>query len=426
MAQKYYVDNLISRFIKCLLWDTYIPTVDIWKPGKSLVKGFTYITYDKYIVIAKRDYPSTNPLDTEPKSALDQSYFTIVDKYIEGKFYKGLTTNFESNSALYDPDTHYMLGQYLRSIRDLHDLDLMPYYNCYSGISSDKLRIKKTITKTVEDNKDKYNISYNLVTNNNINDGLVTYIVPIRINQDYTIYYQSNIPFEIMPIYYDNISAQEIKNQKVTVVNSCSVLKPFKYRLNMKGNNEVFNDPRTRLLEDYLCLLIQVPKNTDSSLVVLEGDYTNVHLNLNNSNNEASGYKLPEVFLGDIDNIDLNTILKPFSSLLLLQEGTNFAFSDRLIEYLLYSPIINNDKIKGNISRIQKYLSSSKAKEELGSKYTRTFIKDIWDNNLRYYIYNLVTQNKKTRLFKDINGFVDKDTEFIIDKAKIKEGDWNV
>lgn len=425
MAQKYYVDNLISKFIKCLLWDTYIPTVDIWKPGKSLVKGFTYITYDKYIVVAKKDYPSSNPLDKEPKSALDQSYFTIIDKYIEGKFYKGLTTNFESNSALYDPDTHYMLGQYLRSIRDLHDLDLMPYYNCYSGISSDKLRINKIITKdtTIQD---KYNISYNLVTDNTVNDGLVSYIVPIKMNQDYTIYYNTSIPFQILPIYYDNISAQEITNQKAIVVNGCSVLKPFKYKFDAKGNNDVFQDTRARLVEDYLCLLIQVPKNTDSNLVVLEGDYTNVKLNLNNTNNEASGYKLPKVFLGDIDNIDLNTILKPFPSLVLLQGDTNFAFSDRLIEYLLYNPIINNDRIKSNISRIQKYLSSNKAQEELGSKYTRTFIKDIWDNNLRYYIYNLVTQNNKTRLFKDINGFVDKDTEFIIDKAKIKEGDWNV
>ena len=59
MFQKYYSDNLISKFIKCLLWDTYIPTVDIWRPGKSIIKGFTYITYDRYIVKAEQDYISS-------------------------------------------------------------------------------------------------------------------------------------------------------------------------------------------------------------------------------------------------------------------------------------------------------------------------------------------------------------------------------
>ena len=52
------------------------------------------------------------------------------------------------------------------------------------------------------------------------------------------------------------------------------------------------------------------------------------------------------------------------------------------------------------------------------------------DNDLRVYIYDLITHKYKAPLTLDINGFVDKDSEFIIEQAKTvnknKEGRLNV
>lgn len=501
MSQKYQVDNLTSRFIKCLLYDTYIPTVDIWKPGKPLIKGMTYITNDKYIVVAKKDYlpiietvesttynessiklAHTNIIKVNeliidghlisqylyfdqdvievykinnqegiiynidvllptgvssvpasvsyiyknivagPQSALDEEYFEIIEPYVQGKFYPGVTSNFKSNSSLYDSDTHYMLGQYLRMLRDLDDLDLMPYYNCFDGTTSDKIRID------IDDNGVE-----SLIKNNEINDGFITYIVPIKFNKEYSIYYNSNVPFRVKPVYYDGItlsSLKDISNDteiKSTLIRHCSltsphILSPIERlaQYDMSGNSS------SKLIEDYLCLLIQAPKN-NSPLIVLEDNYKNTNINsINNINH------LPEVLYGDKNDVlqlteeEINNILKPYSSLLYKPTNMSYAFNDRLIEYLLLSPIINKDKIRDNIRRVQEYLTSEKAKKEFGYIYPYTYKKDIWDNLMRLYIYNLVIKDKKNPLYLDINGFVDKDSEFIIDRGKQGGGSLNV
>lgn len=480
MGQKYNVDNLTSRFIKALLWDTYVPTVDIWRPGKDLIQGFTYITFDKYIVVAKKDYKVINIYlgqfnnwgealsyatnvyggwynnmyatilrDGEiyycyyvsgdpyahyskkasdclgPQSYADSDYFEIIQPYVEDKFYRGITTNFQSTSSLYDDYTHYMLGQYLRMLRDIHDLDLMSYYNCYSGKVSNTIRLKKEFN--TDNNTFKPDI---IVSNNEINDGLLTYIVPIKFNKDYTIYYNSNIPFIIKPAYYDDITIKELNKGssstefiQSTQVSGCSLDNPYVFKsISYQGASFITSDAKSKLLEDYLVLLIQVPNN-GSPIIVLEGNYSRVKYNLIDDI-----YSSPRVFLNDLEqlsNEELNKELITFPSLCFNTNET-YAFSDRLLEYLLYAPIIRKDRIKDNIKRVQKYLSSDKALKVFGKKYESSYIKDIWDNNLRYFIYSLVTQQDKNPLFLDINGFVDKDSEQIIDKAKVDGGNLNV
>ena len=421
MVQEFYIDNLISRFIKCLLWDTYIPSVGIWREGKNLIKGLTYITQDKNIVVAKKDYRVN--IDRAPKNSLDNEYFTIVSNYVEGDFYRGITSNFESNSSLYDPDTHYALGQYLRYIRDMHDLDLMPFYNCYSGISADKIRINKG----------------ELITDNNINDGLISYIVPIKFNQDYTLYYDSEVPFYIMPIYYDGINVTRVKDSKGVYfpaerINRCSNKSPYLVKSkNFDGDSLIYINANQRIQSDYFALLVQVPKNSFSNLLVLEGNYTDVKTNLNNNKSGVSINRLPEILIGSQDTIklsdvQLNNIFKPYPSLTENISDTNYAFSDRLIEYLLYSPIIKNDRIRYDIKRVQENVSSKEAAQAFGldNVFDETYIPDIWNTNLRYYIYNLITQKIDVPLYKDLNGYVDKDTEFIIDKGKKIEGGLDV
>lgn len=441
MGQKYQVDNLTSRFIKSLLWDTYIPTVGIWKPGKALIKGLTYITDDKYIVRAQKSFDLYTDKDVQivwkrvEKSELiskinshNKSYFKIIEPYIEGKFYPGITSNLKSNSSLYDSDTHYMLGQYLRMLRDLHNLDLMPYYNCFDGTTSDKIRINR-ITKE----NDGQEISIDeLITNNNLDDGFISYIVPIKFNNDYTIYYNSEVPFRIKPVYYDGINIFPLyktsNNDEIqsTLVRRCSTLQPYVFN-SIDFKTPFISTENARCIEDYLCLLIQVPNYKLSNLVVLEGNYKGTNINNYNNINSVS-----KILYGDSNDVlklsqeDTNSILKQYSSLTYKNIGVNYAFSDRLLEYLLLSPIINKDKIKNNIWRIQRYLTSNKAIKEFGNKYPYEYKKDIWDNLLRLYIYNLVIRDKKNPLYLDINGFVDKDSEFIIDRGKESGGNLDV
>lgn len=393
MFQKFYSDNLISRFIKCLLWDTYVPTVDIWRPGKAIVKGLTYVTYDKYIAVANKDFIPNSKTGPGPRVSTDKDsngepYFEIIEPYIPGRFYRGITSNIKSNSSLYDSLTHYGLGQYLRMVRDLYELDLMPYYNCFDGTVSDKIRVNKV---TIDDLvKDK------LISDNTVKDNLKVYLVPIKFNQGYTIYFNSSVPFRIKPVYYNGITVTEVKENsnngsvQSTLIRHCSKTEPAYYSLIEGAESLVYEEASAKMLEDYLYLLVQVPSNLNSSLVVLEGDYRGVKPYLTGE----SIYKLPVKYLDDfktklengegeepadylLSEFDLNKIFKPFSSLTLTTGSTNYAFNDRLVEYLLYSPVINRDRVRDNILRVQENISSDKAEKLIGSKYRDIYIKDI-------------------------------------------------
>jgi hypothetical protein len=50
-----------------------------------------------------------------------------------GDEYYNITGRYTSKILGYDADTHFYLGQYLRMMRDIFDLDMMPFYNCYCG-----------------------------------------------------------------------------------------------------------------------------------------------------------------------------------------------------------------------------------------------------------------------------------------------------
>lgn len=424
MFQKFGTDTLKSKFVKCLLWDTYVPIVGIWKPGRALIEGFNYITYDKYIVKAEKDFDGNSD---GPQSAFNSEYFKIIEPYIEGQFYRGITSNLESNSFIYDSDTHYYLGQYLRLIRDLHDLDLMPFYNCWDGTTSDRIRIVDDISSG-----DKF------IQDNTLVDGYTTYIVPIKFNQTYTIYFNSNIPFKVRPGYYDRLhlwdvlSGNNSTSVKSTTYRRCSFNNPVTFSLLEHGNG-IIQGSTSRFQEDYLVLVLQLPTSLNSNLVVLEGDYKNIKLNNLSETNKLSPKYIsisnpdPNSMNKIITEQMLNDIMKPVSSLTTVLTNKAYAFNDRLLEYLLYAPIIDKDRIKNNILNIQRYVSSNKikniiSKESNGDKFSdvlwKSDKKDIWDPTLRYYIYNLVTNYCKSPVYLDINGFVDKDSEFIIDKGR--------
>lgn len=410
MQQKFNTNTIVSKFIKALLANTYIPLIPIWKPGRNLIKGSKYIAQG-YIIEAKQSYDSSTDFNEVTgnwnlNSIYNSTYFNILEPFIEDKFYRNITTNYISNTSIYDSNTHKYLGEYLRMVRDLHNLDLMPYYNCWDGSFSDKLRIKNIVVTANQSTAE-------VVNTNTVNDGYKTLIIPIKCNQDYTIYINSNSPVYIASIFYNDDIILSPNVYGVNRINYSTYNKPFLYNIKINENNigkDVY-------YKNHLKLLIQVPLNNISKVVVLEGNYIDTTLLINNGFNE-----LPKMYFGknidELSDYDVSKYFKTYSSLLRNVTDDVFAFSNRLIEYLLLNVIDLNDNITDNIKRIQEYASSYTCKNLNKQWYTIPYIKGVWTDNLRQFLYTLVTTLTTNNVTIDISGYVDKDTATIIERGQ--------
>lgn len=433
--QEFYTNTIESRFIKSLLANTYIPTVQVWKPGIKLVKGFIYITKN-YILKALKDFPNVSDSTVGPRTETDNTYFKIIDTYIFGKFYKGITSNFISNNSLYDSETHYYLGEYLRAYRDLFDIDLMPYYNCWGGQYSDKIRLTKTFVEETSSYK------YGLRKDNLLyDDGLKTLLVPIKFNQLYTIYIDSNSSVKFYLAYCEgDVVIGEINNtallNQLKKTNKdyisfeeagLSFNNPKLFKIDINSSDSDNENSEAGFYKDYLTLIIQLPEINTSNVLVLEGDYKDIKvLNINNENNRVKrmiydSNQFKYATTNDLKKYFSNSVPKLTQTF----SGRNYAFSNRLIEYLLLNVISENDTISNNIEEIQNYIQSSDNKRINNSIYNGPpLIKGIWDNNLRKYIYDEVTtrtfaKNKINGTVFDVNGFLDKDSESIIMRGNV-------
>lgn len=260
------------------------------------------------------------------------------------------------------------------------------------------------------------------INNNTTKDGYKVMIVPIKINTDYTIYIDSSVPIEICACYYDGINLLNtniIDSSKVYLKNTnSSFSQPFVYRVNQDSikeddGNKIKTD--IKVLENQLVMLLQIPEINTSTVVVLEGNYKNINLLPNGELSTEQYFGIP---FNQLPIETQNEYFKTLSSLLNIADGQNYAFNDRLIEYLLLNVIDSQDEISQNIKRIQDYITSNKFYNTFNTKYRNNYIKGVWDVNIRKYIYDLVTQKTKNNLIYDVNGFVDKDTESILIKGK--------
>lgn len=422
MLQKYYTNTIQGKFIKELLRSTYIPTVPIYKLGDSLIQGMTYIS-GGYIVKAKKNTTDIN----FPTSLTDSNYFEILEPYVLGKQYRGITSNFVSNSSTYDSETHKQLGNYLRAIRDLYNINLMPFYNCFSGNYNDNIRID------TEHKQIKYSQQI-------VRDGYKVMLVPIKFNQTYTIYLNSSLPIILGSIYYDDkyvLNETQLLDNDLIQPTYASMDQPIYYRINKVGSTESNNDPNADIINNYLTLLIQVPSAYSSNVVVLEGEYKPLsYVDIKVIKDEFDNEKIQPNTVTEklcetiVDFTNENSWtnqnierLFPIEPFLTHTIGTqNYAFSSRLVEYLLQNVITDVDFISDNIERVQQYCSSDKSAELNGIKYTEGYIKGVWDIHLQKYIYDLVTNKFKKPYIFDVNGFVDKDSEQIVNRGKINGG----
>lgn len=155
-----------SNFIKELLNTTYLPVLRTVQAGDYIIEGHDYLYKCDIITCQSTGY--INPYNNATLSPIAK--FAVIGEYTFGDKNGKLCTKYQSNSEGYDSKTHEYLGKYLRSLRDMYGLNLMPLYNCFSNNSFTGHHIFDTnIKKTAFDYRTKL------------------YKLPIRFNTTYTI-----------------------------------------------------------------------------------------------------------------------------------------------------------------------------------------------------------------------------------------------
>lgn len=183
-----------SNFIKELLNTTYLPVIRTVQAGDYIIEDRTYIYKCEIIRCDKTGYVLPYPDATlSPKAVFHQ-----IGEYTFGEQNGKLCTNFTSNHEGYDSLTHERLGDYLRALRDMYGLNLMPMYNCFSRNSFAKYHIFSDGVR-----KTHYNYHTKL------------YKVPIRFNTDYTICIENVGKTTFAPAF--------VRNEHLVVLNKTSI-----------------------------------------------------------------------------------------------------------------------------------------------------------------------------------------------------------
>lgn len=414
MFQKFFTNTVTNKFIKNLLSNTFLPTLKTVRDGDLIIKGCNYIYRNSIIKCTETGTlfgPDSQYLESLEDLFIDDGLivetgvspgeYDVTDTYIFGESYKGLTYKYQSKYDFYDSDTHYQLGQYLRCLRDLTGVDLMPFYNCFNYKVVDGFYI------------DKQSASGYIEKRNNNFD---VYAIPIKFNQKYTVAFSCKFNALLKSVLYDNTGLiranyeyintvlTDLLNEKVFSITNSDFNRPFTYQIN--------TDDRYLLsFEKNLYLIIQLPKNTKTSVVVIEGDYVNNKLNKTFSASQLK-YAVPA---------DVNNLLTKNISLLQFDDGSIYAFSDKLIEYLLLNVINKNDTITQNTQLSQKYIRAQlqTANDSRIDEYDTHIYDGEWNSYLRSVVYRMYCNNKNKVQFNvfDIDGYVDKRVEEFITKG---------
>lgn len=363
---KLFEDNLPSRFIKHVLRSEFIPRFRVIESMDYMVEGRCYL-YQGMIIKCVREgqfihspldslYPSDNlyPINKGVYPDFDSSLYKdlIQGSYKVLKYYDPRDTaasyNYHSKHMWHDSDTHYHLGEYLRYLKAEKGLNLLPYYNCFNQRST--LQLKGSLVK-------KY------------------LLVPVKFNRTYTIALNSASAVSIKGVLYNDFSGSYQDTNCILNVSNTSFNKPFI----VKTGNPIVSETtaegdRKKVIASYerdLHLMFELDATNESSLVVLEGDYTTL--------NERVTTSYPHT--GSFINL----------SLLKVDNGVSYAYSGRLIEYLLQHVICEFDTISDNIERVQKQLINLNIKQndyKLFEDYEESIIRGvstqgIWDNDLQ-------------------------------------------
>lgn len=407
----------------------------------------------------KINYLKDNDLYTyEWKNLKDDPHWTDSAKIVfEGnEAVHGLTRTFTGTGNIYDTKTHNYLGEFLRFIRDYHNIDLMSLYNCFDN------KIYNNVYLRIPQENKKGKVFPGLEVNSN-DPNYHIYAIPVKLFANYTIALDCPQPIEVFCGFYGtrlSVSERSIDLIKKTYkkYSKTSFSKPFLYEaLDIKYWTKekdlaipegksipafLTDDITTRWdivrKEQDLKLFIKVPVSCRSSIVVLEGDYRNfndckyapekigpnksVFWNYKQNTFKAnfqpnvvvtedaqSNSEEPEVFKCILPDLN-DRPFKPISKLqlLTLNTGESHPFADRLVEYLLGSAITSSDEIADNIKRVQKVLNKN------GYFFT---IEGLWEPQMQKVIYDYILNTGPIDELKRV--VIDNKEKFIpIDKQR--------
>jgi hypothetical protein len=277
-----------------------------------------YGEYDKqlatYINYLKNNVIYNYFEESEYSSSAEQSrkgHWTQVNNlfYDSEKYVPGFTRRLKSPGSFYDKATHEYLGDYLRFLRDYHNINLMSLYNCFNNTLCNNLDI------TFEHKNKK-------VAFNAYDHKYCIYAIPVKLFNNYTIAVDSPNGIEIVCGFYNTHSYTHALDQAETVIGDTSKSKTLYTKTYKKINKTFFSQPilfnnlnvdnwpasdelenvngtiklnnkvisRRDILkrEQDLKMFIKIPATCKSSIVILEGDfrnYNNVKYTLNINNN---------------------------------------------------------------------------------------------------------------------------------------------
>lgn len=423
MFQKFNTDTLLSRFIKNLLANTSIPLLDVVHDGDYIIEGCTYLYNHKIInctksgtvkniATAEKLYPSEDLFPSDylyPEIGIAPAQYEVQEEFREHKHARN-SYRYKSNVHWYDSATHKHLGNYLRYLRDLHGLDLMPFYNCYSAqeLTDVALNIPE---------KDHLRPSNSLFPNTGVYPGMLydfdtnertfefgqnsnykVIAIPVKFNKFYTFAIESDTDIYLRAVIYgdngmvkiaekdDEYYSDLLSNTYVTRASS-HFNEPFLYKVETQ-NKELYSRQRD------LYVILQISASNTSSIVVLEGDYT-AEVAISTDSSSVRSYSI------------INPVLLAFNT------QQQYAFSDRLVEYLLNNVITHEDQLSSNIVRVQQQLIQK------DDYYRKLFTQNktsagVWDDQIRSATYRFISSQLKNYTLFDQDGYVNKDIEKLL------------
>lgn len=397
--------NIISGYIKQLLHSFNLPVCKVFTDVASCKQyflhtqtnpGVTRSSNAGYSMIAIiRNYKNNEDWFVKVD---DKTNITPLYQYRYAHFYPNLTKVLRLENDIYDSYTHMYLGDYLRFIRDYHNINLLSLYNCFANEVIIRNNHKYLLIPV------KYDKTYSVFTRlTHIN-----YILTDRVKDADSI------------IYFNNpITASKSLNPNCIIVNV-----PPASAESVDVNNSTISLRYGKLYkEHYLKMIIEVPLNDDSPITVLEGDYRNYkpyfsNIQINYEKDSSNTYRhqneYNELFN---DNIGSNN----FQLVNVLTNGdVSYPIADRLIEYLIGNVITEKDPISKNIID---------AKKKLGYRYLGYNQMELNRTNAsftimdRFKMLDAVTTNETYRLDdQDLLGYVDKDIEGVLDDERYVGG----
>lgn len=381
---------------------------------EEITKGPTEIVY------LKKDSPYTYNFKNVPNPFSIGTWKQTANLYYEeNKSIMGFTKKIKSSTPFYDSSTHEYLGEYLRFLRDYHDINLMPLYNCFSDCICNNINYTFAINKSnIEFSS--YDSSYKI------------YSFPVKLFKNYTIAIDSTKGIEMFcGLYTDAISSTKKNLDLVTRTykhyNNTLFNRPILYDKldvsNWKTENDIqeTNGIPKFMSSSYMSrwdlakyekdlrLFIKIPTEVNSSITVLEGDYRrynefiyncpanssrwlykqnhtvlNFDITTDSDSNTTANSNSNIVATKKKDKILNTSTFEPIGKLQLLafNTGISYPFSDRLIEYLSGSVITQLDTIPDNIRRAQHVMRQN----------GHTFkVRGRWEPKMQKIIYDYLT-----------------------------------